>query len=545
MPMEIKIRTLPDLFEQSAPSDTRKTLYFDLTGQEITFAVFYNRVELATELLKKLGVKKGQTVAILSDNLANWACAYFAIARVGAIALPLLPEMNDHDITLFLNAHEVRLVFTSAAYTQRLSRLDVKSLTVLVSLEDFSLKHLAADREKVHERLGRELERFKKAALEFIRGAVEEDVPTIQADDPFCVLYVPDEKNRWRPVHLSQQNIVSAAVAVARALKLNETHRLALFLPLSLTLPALLGILVPLLVNAQSIFLKRTEDACTLQDQLKQFQPTHLFVDTAMAQAVFKSTRPKPAFKTSLIRRSLKALSTWFGRVAGKSETRKCAFPEGYHWLICTNFAPLGIQLKRYLQEQKIAHHLLFGSFNSASVFLTGKADNDFCWVRGQILPALEWRIEAPAESDVATLWLKGPMLSLSDAVQRSEDGFMNTEWVADEKERTVRILGPLGHQLKSASGKAVAPELIEAILNEYDWVAESWVYLEGEALFVRLYPDPQKVGDAARKYPERLALELLQKIRTSLPESVQIKGISIESEPFKRNVFGQILRSS
>lgn len=540
--MEINAFTLPALFDQSAPADTRKTLYFDLSGQEITFAIFYNRVELVTELLKKQGVKRGDVVAIFSDNVANWACAYFAIARTGAIALPLLQEMSDHDLALFLNAHRVRLVFTSDLHKERLARLDVKSLTTLVSMENFAVETLSESRERVHEKWGREFARLKKAAIEFIRLTEAEDPLDTKPEDPFCILYVPDETNRWQQIYLTHQNIISAAVNISRQLELSEHDRIAVFLPLSLTLPALLGILIPLLVNAQAVLLTKPNDERQLQSYLNQFQPTHLFADSSFAEWVFKKAQTTEK-RGSLLKRSLWLIDKLFLRVSDKIE-EEFVFPQKYHWLICTNFAPLGKQLKRFLRERQIAHHLLFGHFQSCSLFLVGQATDDFVWMEGKMLPEFEWYLSSENDSKTGELCIKGPMVSLNKSDRMaSSGGYLKTGWMARQKDDSVQILGPSIHLIALPEGMFVFPELIEATLNEYEWVAESLVYLEGDALFVRLYPDPGKVGPLARQHPERLAMELLQTVTKHLPPYAHLKGVSIESEPFAKNAFGQILR--
>ncbi len=542
--MESKLSTLPALFEQSTPPDMRKVLYFDLNGQEISYAIFYNRVELVTEMLKRQKIRKGDIIAILSDNLANWACAYFAVARTGAIALPLMPEMTDHDLTLFLNAHEVQLAFTCESQKQRLMNLNVKSLTTLIVLENFALEKLPEDRINVQEKLGREFEKFKKAAREFIGRPDEEETVEIEPNDPFCILYVPDTQNQWRQIYLTHQNITSAAAIVADRLSLKDTHRIAVFLPLSLTLPALLGIMVPLLVNAQAVLLIKPQNTRQLQNYLQQFNPTHLFTDSAFAEWVFKGSK-KAEVQETLLKRSLRVISRLVSGVLGKSGKTESLELKKYHWLICTNFVPLGKQFKQYLQKQKIEHQLMLGNFETASVFLTGQANDEFCWIEGKILPEFDWDIaSAQPKGDSGELRLKGPMVSVNKVEQNEQnDGYLHTGWLARKTDGTLQILGRKESRIVLPDGKQIFPELIEATLNEYDWVADSMVYLESNALFVRLYPDPEKAGELSRQYPERLAIELLQNINKTLPSQAQLKGVSIEDEPFKKNIFGQILR--
>ncbi len=542
--MESKTLTLGQLFEQSAPEDSRKTLYFDRNGQELTFAVFYNRVELVTELLKKQGIKKGDVVALLSENTVNWACAYFAIARVGGVALPLLPEMSDRDLALFFSAHEVALAFTSSGQKERLRQFAIGSLRTIVALENFSVEKLPENKEDFPGKLEREFEKFKKAALVFMKGLREEETVEVTPDDPFCILYVPDTKNCWQQVHLSHRNIISAAENLAQTLQLHAEHRVAIFLPLSFTLPVLLGVLIPLLVNAQAVLSDFPQDEKQFRQWLKRFRPTHLLVDTNYAQRLFKQSR-KAGATESLFKRSLRLIRRLALGFFKTSQPKDSVFSQNLQWLICTNFAPLGKQLRQFLVREKINHRLLLGHFQTASVFMTGKAEDNLYWAQGQLLPQFEWKILAEGDDEKSgELALRGPMVSLNESDKKEiTDGYLKTGWLVRRHEARLCVLGRKASRILLPSGECIFPELLEAVLNEYDWVAESLVYLEGDALFVRLYPETVYANKVARTHPERLAIELLQHINKQLPENARLHGVSIEEEPFKKNILGQIIR--
>jgi long-chain acyl-CoA synthetase len=50
---------------------------------------FYRRVGRAHLLLKKLGIRKGDRVALLSENRWEWAVADFAMMTSGVVSVPL------------------------------------------------------------------------------------------------------------------------------------------------------------------------------------------------------------------------------------------------------------------------------------------------------------------------------------------------------------------------------------------------------------------------------------------------------------------------
>ena len=63
----------------------------------ITYQEFWTSINRLALLLKDMGVKKGERVAILGENSPNWAIAYLAIVRVGAVTVPILPDLPESD----------------------------------------------------------------------------------------------------------------------------------------------------------------------------------------------------------------------------------------------------------------------------------------------------------------------------------------------------------------------------------------------------------------------------------------------------------------
>ena len=59
-----------------------------------TYQDFYNEVISISNYLIASGIQKGDKVAILSANMPNWGITQFAIAQIGAIAVPILPGFN-------------------------------------------------------------------------------------------------------------------------------------------------------------------------------------------------------------------------------------------------------------------------------------------------------------------------------------------------------------------------------------------------------------------------------------------------------------------
>lgn len=70
--------------------------------------------------LETLGIAPGDRVAILGDNSPEWLMASFAIARRGAVAVPLDAQLTQGEITHLLDHSEARAIFAAERWVKAL-----------------------------------------------------------------------------------------------------------------------------------------------------------------------------------------------------------------------------------------------------------------------------------------------------------------------------------------------------------------------------------------------------------------------------------------
>ncbi len=93
----MKIVTIKTALEDS--SDRFSTsVAFQMRGQQFTFTQVKTIALKIQAKLRKLGVKQGDRVALLSENRPEWAIAYLAIVSMGAVVVPLDAMLNKEDI---------------------------------------------------------------------------------------------------------------------------------------------------------------------------------------------------------------------------------------------------------------------------------------------------------------------------------------------------------------------------------------------------------------------------------------------------------------
>ena len=90
----------------------RAALVFDETGESITFSEVASRVDRIAAALAGIGVHRGDRVAIMLPNRAEWPLAWLGIARTGAVTVPLNPGYRTADAEFVLDHARVRAVVT-------------------------------------------------------------------------------------------------------------------------------------------------------------------------------------------------------------------------------------------------------------------------------------------------------------------------------------------------------------------------------------------------------------------------------------------------
>jgi len=106
-------------------------------GKKYTFGQLNERVNRLGNALLKLGVKKGDRVAMLQVNTNQCVEAYFATAKIGAIYVPLNYRARGNELVYMLNTAEANTIFVGDRYTSLVNpiRNELKTVKNYISLD--------------------------------------------------------------------------------------------------------------------------------------------------------------------------------------------------------------------------------------------------------------------------------------------------------------------------------------------------------------------------------------------------------------------------
>src|SRR4051812_35922152 len=106
---------------------------------DISSKQLHDSVVTLARALQDWGVKKGDRVAILSENRPEWAIADFAVLSMGAVDVPIYATLIAEQVTAILKDSGARIAFVSSK--EQLEKLltiqDQTSIEKIVVFDEF------------------------------------------------------------------------------------------------------------------------------------------------------------------------------------------------------------------------------------------------------------------------------------------------------------------------------------------------------------------------------------------------------------------------
>ena len=183
--------TIPEIIEKSSRHYADRPALAMVGGKPLSYAELEPRSRRIAALLGLLGVRKGDRVAILSENRPEWGLAYLGVSRTGAVAVPIMTDFSAEQVANIIEHSGSSLVLVSSRF---LGKIEAESgRRTIVSIEDFSLQKAGPGGVTAP----------SEAEIERAASAFEE--PWIEADDLASILYTSGTMGRSKGVMLSHR----------------------------------------------------------------------------------------------------------------------------------------------------------------------------------------------------------------------------------------------------------------------------------------------------------------------------------------------------
>ena len=245
-----KLRTLNDVFFQAVERNQSRVMLFERSTpaargsrshwQAISSAELYRRVMGVVQELGRLGISRGDRVAIVAENRPEWTIADFAILLRGAVTVPVYPTLTAGQISYLLRHSGATIAFVSNA--EQLEKL--RSIQSETFVEQIILMDEASPQRAKDGRAGDTGPEFSEPdvlsmpalmAAGPVQRSPELDAlgKAISPDDLATIIYTSGTTGVPKGAMLTHGNIAANISASLQALQLRGTDLAISFLPLS------------------------------------------------------------------------------------------------------------------------------------------------------------------------------------------------------------------------------------------------------------------------------------------------------------------------
>ena len=210
---------------------------------KITHLEFKNYADQVASYLLSIGVKRGDRVALIMSNCWQYVVNYFALSKIGAIAIPVNNFLKHDELAYILNDSQAKLLFASAKYFA-----EVKDMIVTTNIE----KIIWVDGAPRENEKNIDFNALLRAKLE-PAAFVNPDL-----DDLAILIYTSGTTGKPKGAMLSYRNLLSIAYGGIIHYNIKAKHaRCICYLPMFHSFTLAVTVLLPL-VNKNAIVIVRS-----------------------------------------------------------------------------------------------------------------------------------------------------------------------------------------------------------------------------------------------------------------------------------------------
>ncbi len=522
-------------------------------GEEpILYKDFNKSVNRLAFHLQAHGVKKNDKIAIWSENSPRWLITYFAILKLGGIAVPILPDFASAAIDNILSHSEAKGLFVSKSLYRKLYKESTQKIEILVLLDDFTI-HVNKD--------GKE----EKSDFEDFCNQNEEDLnklstPEIQPEDLASIIYTSGTTGTSKGVMLTHRNLVSNTIQGYYTFPIDENARFLSILPMSHTLEFTLGNLFPIMCGASTRYIKKPPTAAVLMPALKEVKPTIMLTVPMIIEKIYKS-KVRPSLTKNAFMKMLYDFAPTrkiLHKIAGKQIYATFGGHLGFFGI---GGAKLDKDVERFLKEAKFPYAIGYGLTETSPLAAGTIPGSPRLGSTGPAVLGATIKIINPDKDGEGEIVIYGPNVmkgyykadDLNKEVFTEDGGFRTGDTGILDKDGFLFIKGRIKNMILGPSGENIFPEEIEAAINKSEWVLESLVYELKGKIVARVEINQDELNKHMKKFrgkAEEMEIEvnkILKNIKNSVNEEVnrfsKLSGVFHQKEPFIKTPTKKIKR--
>ena len=480
-----------DLLNESIAKHNKPDLFASkIKGQwkKMSASEFIEAVNAFSFGLLKNNISKNDKIAIISESRPEWNIVDFGIQQIGAISVPLYPNITVDDYRYIFQDADIKLVFVGDESLMKKAQEAAKDAPSVKEIYCFdkvvgSNHWLEVSGIATYQGLT-ELEELKKS---------------VKTDDLLTLIYTSGTTGKPKGVMLTHQNIISNFEACKNYFPIDENCKALSFLPLNHVYERMVLYLYMRL--GTSIYY--AQNMSTIAEDLKDVQPQIFTTVPRLLEKVYDKIVSK-GYELEGIKRKIffwaldlglkydpnQDMGWWYNKQLAWAQ--KLVFSKwqealgGNIRLICSGAAALQPRLARVFWAAGIPVSEGYGMTEASPVIATNRTKPLDLRI-GTVGPIIDGMTVKIAED--GEILVKGPNVMIGYYKQPEltkeaidKEGWLHTGDIGKlEEGRYLKITDRKKEIFKTSGGKYIAPQMIENKMKESPFIEQLMVVGEGQ----------------------------------------------------------------
>lgn len=522
-----------DFIEQTMRHNWNAKALTDYEGEvDYTYGDVATQMARLELLFEKIGLHKGDKVAICGRNCANWGVAYLAIAAYGAVAVSILPDFTSDSIHELVNHSDARVMFVGPWVRGRIELSKMPHIETFIAIEDLSVIQSVLP-------LNREQWQADFTA-KYPDGYEEKDLffQKDNLDDLALINYTSGSTGSPKGVMLTHRNLSSNVIEGEDHIPNRPGLTVVSMLPLAHMFGLMFEFLYQLAGGTHVYFVTRSLNAALLLKAFREVRPYMILTVPLVIEKIFrKNILPaiqRPSAKVFwnmplvniILRRKVreKLMETFGGRLQ----------------FLIIGGAALNEEVEICMRQIRFPYTCGYGMTECGPILCYAEPKSYAFKSCGRVVDRMELKIDSENPRKV-----EGEILVRGDNVMRgyyknlqatdnafTDDGWMRTGDIGIiDRKGNVFLRGRSKNMILGASGQNIYPEEIEDKLNSMAGVQESVVVEREGRLIGLVFPEQLQEWD---KLKAQMA-ENLQRLNKQLPSFSKVSDIEIVDKEFEK----------
>jgi long-chain acyl-CoA synthetase len=434
-------------------------LYEDGRWSEMTYSELSEKVRRISDYLIEQGVERGERIAILSESRPEWALAFFAAIRSGAIAVPLDIKLTEKELASILANSEPRLLFVSSQMLKTARSLQ-DQLPFLIEVVVIDQRETAGD----------------YRSLDQLRAAAAYEGREREFDETALIVYTSGTTGAPKGVMISFRNLAYQVMNVECVMKLTSKDVLLSMLPLNHLLELTCGLLGVLYAGG-AICYCHSLFPHEIAEVMREKRVTAM-ITVPLFLKILKGSIEKEVERTGITNRRLFRVAARVAPWTGPRFVRRLLFSKvhkqfgGRLKTFISGGAPLDPEVETFFCRLGIPIYQGYGLTETSPVISVNTPKANRPTSVGQPLDGVRVRIlndgTREGEGEILTA---GPHVmrgyykrdDLTETVIDLEGWFHSGDLGRFDKDGFLYVTGRLKNLIVLGSGKKVNPEEVEA----------------------------------------------------------------------------------